>query len=74
MSVAEDERRASDRATSYLFRMSHADKAKLHRRAREAGMSIQGYLEHIVLGHAPMPPRPSGRRRHEIQGELEISA
>lgn len=78
MSVAADERRSSDRATSYLFRMSHDDKRRLAHRAREAGMTIQGYLEHVVLGYEAAPPRPSGRQpgthAREIQEDLGISA
>ena len=76
MSVAADERRSRDRAATYLFRMSHEDKRRLQNRARDAGMTIQGYLEHVVLGHEAAPPRPSGRRRNdqEIQEELDISA
>lgn len=78
MSVAADDRRSSDRATSYLFRMSHDDKQRLTHRARDAGMTIQGYLEHVVLGYEAAPPRQPGRRptRHsrEIQEDLGISA
>lgn len=77
MSVAADERRSRDRAATYLFRMSHEDKRRLQNRAREAGMTLQGYLEHVVLGYEAAPPRPSGRRRRnrqETQEELDISA
>ena len=58
--------------------MSHEDKRKLHQRASEAGMTVQGYLEHLVLGHEAAPPRrsgPKGRQRpREIQEDLGISA
>ena len=72
-----EERRSRDRAASYLFRMSHEDKQRLHQRARDAGMTVQGYMEHLVLGYEASPPRrsgPKGRRPREIQEELDISA
>ncbi|GAA3707277.1 hypothetical protein GCM10022204_26470 [Microlunatus aurantiacus] len=77
MSVAADERRSSERATSYPFRMSHEDKRRLKKRAEEAGMTVQGYLEHVALGYDPAPPRRPGpvpQRRREVQEELDISA
>jgi hypothetical protein len=72
-----EERRSRDRAASYLFRMSHDDKRRLQARAHEAGMTVQGYLEHLVLGREAAPPRrsgPKGRRPREIQEDLGISA
>lgn len=77
MSAAADERRSRDRAATYLFRMSHDDKRKLHERAEAAGMTIQGLLEHVVLGRDPAPPRRSGPTRSprgEIQEAFDISA
>lgn len=77
MSVAADERRSSERATSYPFRMSHQDKLRLKKRASDAGMTVQGYLEHVALGYDPAPPRRPGpvpQSRREIQEDLGISA
>ena len=77
MSVAEDERRSRDRAATYLFRMSHDDKRQLQARARASGMTMQGFLEHLVLGREAAPPRRSGPKRRgarEIQEDLGISA
>ncbi|WP_344812856.1 plasmid mobilization protein [Microlunatus aurantiacus] len=57
--------------------MSHEDKRRLKKRAEEAGMTVQGYLEHVALGYDPAPPRRPGpvpQRRREVQEELDISA
>lgn len=58
--------RSDERDTSYLFRMSRADKQRLKTMASEAGLSIQAYLEYKALGYENPIERPSGRpRRHE---------
>lgn len=77
MSVAADERRSRERATSYPFRMSFEDKQRLKQRASDAGMTVQGYLEHVALGYDPAPPRRPGpvpQNRRHIQEDLGIPA
>lgn len=57
--------------------MSYEDKQRLKKRAEDAGMTVQGYLEHVALGYEPAPPRrpgPRPRSPREIQEELNISA
>ena len=63
-------------SSHYLFRMSREDKQRLKHRAAAAGMTIQAYLEHIVLGYDEPQTRPVGRPRkqQELQEELDISA
>ncbi len=57
--------------------MSHQDKLRLKKRASDAGMTVQGYLEHVALGYDPAPPRRPGpvpQSRREIQEDLGIPA
>lgn len=56
-----------DRATSVLFRMSHADKAGLVRDSKALGISVQALMERRVLGRTDATTRQPGRtpRREE---------
>ena len=62
-------RESSDRATGVLFRMSHADKARIKRQAKEHGISVQALLERMVLGYEDAVTRPPGRVRRSTQDE-----
>lgn len=43
------------------FRLSPRERADLRRRAQAAGVSMQAYLERIVLNRHDAQDRPSGR-------------
>ena len=73
MSVPGSTHRTEVRSANVAFRCSPAERDEIHRRAREAGVSMQAYLERIVLGRPDAQDRPSGRpRRAAAQETLEL--
>lgn len=42
------------------FRCSPAERDEIHRRAQEAGVSMQAYLERLVLNRPDAQDRPPG--------------
>lgn len=57
-----------DRATSVLFRMSHAEKAALRRDADDLGITVQALLERRVLGKSDAVTRHGARPKRAQEG------
>lgn len=55
------------------FRCSPSERTELRRRAQAAGISMQAYLERIVLDRPQAQDRPSGRPAETKQQELPMT-
>ena len=53
--------RSNDRSAMVAFRLSFEDRAALRSRAAAEGVSVQTYLERVVMGRVNATDRPSGR-------------
>jgi hypothetical protein len=56
-----------------LFRLSHEDRAELKRRASDAGLSVQVYLEMKALDRYEATERRSGPTTGDGQGVLDLA-
>ncbi|WP_409347705.1 plasmid mobilization protein [Luteipulveratus flavus] len=65
--AAGDVNRSDERRVMVGFRMSPADRVELRRLAREAGLSVQAYLESKAFGRE-VHERPPGRPKHTQEG------
>lgn len=72
MSAPASTHRTEDRSVMLNFRCSAAEREELHRRARAAGVSMQAYLERILLDRPDAQDRRSGPRPRRAQQELEL--
>lgn len=63
--------RSEERSAQIAFRTSPDKRREVQRRATEAGMTVQVYMEWRLLGSTPSE-RPPGRPRRE-QGELPLT-
>lgn len=64
--------RTAERSVMLNFRCSPAEREEIHRQAREAGVSMQAYLERILLGRPDAQDRRPGPRPRRAQQELEL--
>jgi predicted DNA binding CopG/RHH family protein len=65
--------RSETRSVIITFRLSPTDRAEVRRRAAEAGVSMQAYLERIVLDRPDVHDRPSGPKKSAGQGALPLA-
>ena len=64
--------RSGVRSAMVTFRCSPAERDEIHRQAQAAGVSMQAYLERVVLGRADAQDRPPGPTTRRAQQELEL--
>ena len=72
MSAPGSTHRSEVRSAMVTFRCSPSERAELRRRAQAAGVSMQAYLERIVLDRPDAQDRPSGRPASQ-QEELPMT-
>lgn len=73
MSAPGSTHRSEVRSAMVTFRCSPSERAALRRRAQDAGVSMQAYLERIVLDRPDAHDRPSGRPVVNKQQELPMT-
>lgn len=65
--------RSTERTASILFRLSHEDRTELKRRASDAGLSVQAYMEMKALDRYEVTERRSGPTTGDGQGVLDLA-
>ena len=73
MSAPGSTHRSEVRSAMVTFRCSPSERAELRRRAQAAGVSMQAYLERIVLDRPEAQDRRSGRPADGKQQELPMT-
>ena len=73
MSAPGSTHRSEVRSAMVTFRCSPSERAALRRRAQAAGVSMQAYLERIVLDRPEAQDRRSGRPADSKQQELPMT-
>lgn len=73
MSAPANTHRSDVRSAMITFRCSPGEREAIRRRARLAGVSMQAYLERIVLDRPDAMDRPPGPTPEPLQQELPMT-